>query len=239
MSGSTIVGTIKSILNKNLITGLVGIGVSILCFVCALNSPAGLYTMETVLIAATGCLLIGFSLLSIFTSKNSSRIAFVYVLYLAVTIFAIARLVMLINNLGPGKEAILADEINYSTDTARILAAELFTRESIEQIVFYSISFPFLIGLFVFSLKKALDGENNRYYIISFLGSLLFVWLGSYVDVNALNNLTTMDFSFFAELFIKRFFPFMLLISYLISLENDYDPYIVKEKKKVRVKDAA
>jgi hypothetical protein len=122
--------------------------------------------------------------------------------------------------------SILTDYVNYSTDQAREFAADSFRRQAVLQIVFFALSMCVSPFFLVFSVLKALDGQPSKYYFASFLVLLIVAWFAAYNYVNFFDNMTTLDSTFWAEFVESRLVPLSIALTYAVSVNNDYDPYL-------------
>ena len=156
--------------------------------------------------------------------KNTSKIAFVYVIFFVLMIYLLTRVIWTGVALNGRVKTILSDYTNYTTDVTREHAADLIVRKT-QAIIFFGLIALIGVGSLVyFATMKTLDGESRWPYLLAFALTLLAIYLVAYNEINFLNNTSNLDKDFWALFGETRAPVFSLIAIFVINLTNDYDP---------------
>lgn len=187
-------------------------------------NPLSIYQVDAVFLFIGSGICLVTSLLCVFGKENTSKIGILAIFNVVFLVFLIVNLVNGVKGYGPGADAIWADTEHYATDNLRRIAAERFQRYSSVQTVFTCLaiaSWPFFV---YFQFMKTLNGENDVWYSLSFAALLVFSYLACFNDINALDNIASLDGVFFGQWLSTRGLPISLIFMYVVSVKNDYNP---------------
>jgi hypothetical protein len=219
--------------SSNIVISIIGMALCLLAYFATVSNLSGTdVTINLILFLIEVFVFLAFGIYSAFFSKNTSKLGFTTLLSCLILAYVLTNLIYSAVTKSAKESAILHDTINYTTDTARELAAREFLHSVNGQIAFYSLalaSFPFFI---FFLYKKALDGQSSVWFGLSFAAFVLFLWFAGYFKDNFFNNLTTLDAAFWATMCETRCSVCVLILTYIVSLRNDFDPYVEIEAKK-------
>jgi uncharacterized membrane protein len=157
---------------------------------------------------------------------NTSKIAFVYIVFLAIVAYVLTRIIWSAATVESRAAAIANDFVNYTTDTNRQFAINALRRKVGGIVVTGIIALIGMGFMFYFGAKKTLDGETRWPYYLTFGLTLFALYLVAYNEINFLNNTSNLNSTFWALFGETRASVVSLIAIFVVNVANDYDPDI-------------
>jgi hypothetical protein len=156
--------------------------------------------------------------------ENSPNLGFIYLLTFLILAYVIVNLSWSLSELGTREAAILADDVAYTTDSAKVAAIQELESQTYSIALFDVLAAICILVSFYFETIKALDGEVRWPFNLVMTLSLVFLLMAAYTKVNILDNMGSMDSTFMATFFQSRTPLLIFAAVYIISYRSDYNP---------------